>query len=84
MLLRLQRKLMKNIKFFLKKRKKKSNNMAIWAVDFTKISQKTKNKSLLNIRKIIIEKKEMPSYNYKILAILEKNDVERFFTEKFY
>ena len=75
---------MKNIKFFLKKRKKKSNNMAIWAVNFTKISQKTKNKNLLNIRKIIIEQKEMPSYNYKILAILEKNDVESFFTEKFY
>ena len=24
----------------------------------------------------------MPSYNYKILAILEKNDEESFFTEK--
>ena len=48
---RLQKKLVKDIKIFLKK-KKKSNNMV---VNVTKISQKRKNKSLLSIEKNIIE-----------------------------
>ena len=49
---RLQKKLVKDIKIFLKKKKKKSNNMA---VNITKISQKMQNKSLLSIEKNIIE-----------------------------
>ena len=49
---RLQKKLMKDIKIFLKKKKRKSNNMV---VNVTKISQKMKNKSLLSIEKNIIE-----------------------------
>ena len=49
---RLQKKLMKDIKIFQKKKKRKSNNM-VWNV--TKISQKMKNKSLLSIEKNIIE-----------------------------
>ena len=43
---------MKDIKIFLKKKKKNSNNMVI---NVTKISQKAKNKSLLTIEKNIIE-----------------------------
>ena len=49
---RLQKKLVKNIKIFLKKKKKKSSNMV---VNVTKISQKMKNKSLLSIEKNIIK-----------------------------
>ena len=46
---------MKDIKIFLKKKKKKSNNMVM---NVTKISQKMKNKSLLSIEKNIIELKK--------------------------
>ena len=49
---RLQKKLVKDIKSFLKKKKKKSDNMV---VNVTKISIKMKNKSLLSIEKNIIE-----------------------------
>ena len=49
---RLQKNLVKDIKMFLKKKKKKSGNMV---VNVTKISQKMKNKSLLSIQKNIIE-----------------------------
>ena len=49
---RLQKKLAKKPKIFLKKKKKKSNNMVM---NVTKISQKMKNKSLLNIEKNITE-----------------------------
>ena len=45
---------MKDIKIFLKKKKKKSENMV---VNVTKISQKMKNKSLLSTEKSL--------YNYK-------------------
>ena len=40
----------KDIKIFLKKKKKKSDNMV---VNVTKIPQKMKNKSLLSIEKIL-------------------------------
>ena len=43
---------MKDIKIFLKKKKKNSNNMVMNVI---KISQKVKNKSLLTIEKNIIE-----------------------------
>ena len=43
---------MKDIKIFLKKKKKKTGNIV---VNITKISQKMKNKSLLSIEKDIIE-----------------------------
>ena len=49
---RLQKNLVKDIKFFLKKDKKKNYNMV---VNVTKTSQKMKNKSLLSIKKNIIE-----------------------------
>ena len=52
---RLQKKIVKDIKIFLKKKKKKSDNMV---VNITKIYQKMKNKNLLSIEK-------MPYYNYK-------------------
>ena len=45
---RLQKKLSKDIKIFLKKKKKESNTMT---VNVTKISKKMKNKSLLSIEK---------------------------------
>ena len=44
----LQKKLVKDITIFLKKKTKKSNNMLM---NVTKISQKMKNKSLMNIEK---------------------------------
>ena len=47
-----KRKLVKDIKIFLKKKRKKGNNMAM---DDTKIFQKMKNKSFLSIEKNIIE-----------------------------
>ena len=49
---RLQKKLVKDIKIFIKKKKKKSNNMV---VNVTKTFQKKKNKSLLSIEKNIKE-----------------------------
>ena len=45
---KLQKKLVKDINIFMKKKKKKSHNMV---VNVTKISQKMKNKSLLSIEK---------------------------------
>ena len=47
---RLQKKLLKDIKVFLKKKKKKNDNMV---VGNTKIYQKTENKSWLSIEKIL-------------------------------
>ena len=47
---RLTKKLAKDIKIFLKKKKKKSHNMV---KKVTKISQKMKNKSLWSIRKML-------------------------------
>ena len=52
---RLQKKLVKDIKVFLRKKNKKSNNAV---VNYTKISQKMKNKSLLSIEKNIIKSKK--------------------------
>ena len=49
---RLQKNLVKDIKFFLKKDKKKNYNMV---VNVTKTSQKMKNKSLLSIKKNITQ-----------------------------
>ena len=56
----LQKKLMKDIKLFL--RKKKSNNIV---GNVTKTSQKMKNKSLLSIEKYVIELEKTFYYNYK-------------------
>ena len=49
---RLQKNLVKDIKVFLKKKKKKSDNMV---VNDTKIYKKMKNKSLLSIEKAIVK-----------------------------
>ena len=49
---RLQKKLMKDIKLFLRKKKKKHDNMV---VNNTKIYQKMKNEILLSIKKNIIK-----------------------------
>ena len=51
---KIKKKLMKDIKIFLKKKNKKNENMV---VNVTKISQKMKNKSLLSTEKSL--------YNYK-------------------
>ena len=48
---RLQKKLMKGIKIFLKKKKRKSSNMVM---NDTKIYQKMKKKSLLSLEKNVI------------------------------
>ena len=60
----IQKNLVKDIKIFLRKKKKKSNNMI---VNVTKISQKIKNKSLLSIEKNIIEREKFKSKNVKII-----------------
>ena len=49
---RLQKKLVKDAKVFLKKKKKKSDKII---VNITKISQKMKSKSLLSIERNIME-----------------------------
>ena len=49
---RLQKKLVKDFKVFLKKKKKKSNDMV---VNDTKIYQKIKNKSWMSTEKSIIK-----------------------------
>ena len=56
------KKIKENYKIFLKRKKKKSNNMV---VNVKKISQKMKNKSLLSIQKNIIEWEKMLYHNYK-------------------
>ena len=48
----MQKKLVKDIKIFVKKKKKKNGNMV---VNDTKINQKMKSKNLLGIEKNIIE-----------------------------
>ena len=63
-----KKKLVKTIKVFLKKEKKKSVNMV---VNETKIYQKMKNKSLLSIKKNIIKLAKMPYHNYKKLLFLK-------------
>ena len=47
---RLQKKLMPDAKIFLKKKRKKSDNMVV-----TKISRNVKNKTLLSIKKNILK-----------------------------
>ena len=49
---RLQKKLVKDIKIFLKKKEWKSNNLVI---NVTRISRKMKKKSLLSIEKNIMQ-----------------------------
>ena len=57
---------MKDIKVFLKKKKKKSYNVVM---KDAKISQQMKNKSWLSIEKNV--KREKTPYNYKELFIVE-------------
>ena len=52
---------MKDIKIFLKKEKKKNNNMA---VNVTKIYQKMNSKSILSIEEILQNLKKIHNYNY--------------------
>ena len=59
---RLQKKLAKDIKIFLKKKTEKSGNVV---VNVTKISPKMKNKSFLSIAKNVIEPEKTLYYNYK-------------------
>ena len=56
-----KKKLVKDIKVFLKKKKKKGNNILI---NEMKIYQKMKNKNFLNIAKNI-KREKTPDYNYK-------------------
>ena len=63
------KKLVKDLKFFLKKEKKKSNNMAL---SVTKISQKMKNKSFVSIEKNVKEREKTLYYNYKKLFDFRK------------
>ena len=58
----MEKKLVKDIKIFLKKKKKKSNNLV---VNVTKISQEMKNKSWFGIEKNIIAWEKMSNYNHR-------------------
>ena len=62
-----KKKLVKDIKIFLKKKKKKSNSMA---ENIAKISWRMKNKHLLSIEKNI-EWEKTPFYNYKKHLLLK-------------
>ena len=57
-----KKQLTKDVKIFLKNKKKKSGNIV---VNVTKISQKMKNKSLLSIESNIIKRERTLYYNYK-------------------
>ena len=57
-----KKQLTKDVKIFLKNKKKKSGNIV---VNVTKISQKMKNKSLLSIENNIIKRERTLYYNYK-------------------
>ena len=57
-----KKQLTKDVKIFLKNKKKKSENIV---VNVTKISQKMKNKSLLSIESNIIKRERTLYYNYK-------------------
>ena len=57
-----KKQLTKDVKIFLKNKKKKSGNMV---VNVTKISQKMKNKSLLSIENNVIKRERTLYYNYK-------------------
>ena len=74
---RLLKNLVKDIKFFLKK-KKKSNNLVM---EVTKISQKIKNKSLLSIGKNIMEWERMLYYNYR--KVFLKVFLKKYFFRKY-
>ena len=65
-----RKKLVKDIKVCLKKKKNKSNNIVM---NNTKIYQKMKNKSLLSMEKNIMKQEKMPYYNYKELILFFKN-----------
>ena len=65
-----RKKLVKDIKVCLKKKKNKSNNIVM---NDTKIYQKMKNKSLLSMEKNIMKQEKMPYYNYKELILFFKN-----------
>ena len=72
---RLREKLVKDIKIFLKKKKKKGTNMV---VKVTKISQKMKNNSLLSKEKNIQWER-----NVLLCVILKNNDLESSFHEEY-
>ena len=72
---RLRKKLVKDIKIFLKKKKKKGTNMV---VNVTKISQKMKNNSLLSKEKNIQWER-----NVLLCVILKNNDLESSFDEEY-
>ena len=61
---RLQKKLVKDIKIFLKKKKKKSNNMA---VNVTKMSQKKKKINYFSIEKNTLKEKKIIFQARKLL-----------------
>ena len=60
------KKLMNDIKFFLKKKKKKTDNIA---VNVTKISRKMKSKSLLCLERNIIKWGKIPYYNCRKVVV---------------
>ena len=65
-----RKKLVKDIKVCLKKKKNKSNNIVM---NDTKMYQKMKNKSLLSMEKNIMKQEKMSYYNYKELILFFKN-----------
>ena len=71
---RLQKKLVKYIKVFLKKKKKKTNNLD---VNDTKISQRMKIKSFLNIQKMSQNENKRLTITIRNYFHLEKLDFFR-------
>ena len=76
----IQKKLVKDIKVFLSKKKKKSDNMV---VNDTKIFQKMENKSLLSIEENMKKLGKTFYYDYNDFFSVDINNLESSFDEKY-
>ena len=77
---RLQKNLVKDIKIFLRKKKKKSSNMV---VNVTKISQKMKNKSLLSVEKKYYRLRKHALFIVMKNYYFKSNDLKSSFDEEY-
>ena len=77
---RLQKNLVKDIKIFLRKKKKKSSNMV---VNVTKIFQKMKNKSLLSVEKKYYRLRKHALFKIMKNYYFKSNDLKSSFDEEY-
>ena len=77
---RLQKNLVKDIKIFLRKKKKKSSNMV---VNVTKIFQKMKNKSLLSVEKKYYRLRKHALFKIMQNYYFKSNDLKSSFDEEY-